>query len=257
MVAADGSPLLLETSVEHPALWNHKQVEAQHVFFSRHAAARKEIDGIIERARAMTTMLDDPTPQRNHLFLGVSLHHDRLELVLKLHPDAQVDRQNLVRKLDDAWEHERFLELVRGLSGVSAGDSPAAELDGARLTALLATLGEGKLLALVDRVPRAEAIAAGAGLAARVREGLVALLPVYQFIAWSRDNDYVSMRDRLKQEKAVKAKKGLVKNDKVTIVRGPFSGRTGLVQEIDARGALKVLVGTVAVKVAADEVEKA
>src|SRR5687767_10613170 len=80
MVASDGSPLLLETSAEHPALWNHKQVEAQHVFFSRHAAARKEIDGIIERARAMSTMLDDPTPQRNHLFLGVSLHHDRLEL---------------------------------------------------------------------------------------------------------------------------------------------------------------------------------
>src|SRR4029453_7553157 len=78
MVAADDSPLLLEASAEHPALWNHKQVEAQHLYFSRHAAARREIDGIIDRSRPMSTMLEDPTPQRNHLYLGVSMNHEAL-----------------------------------------------------------------------------------------------------------------------------------------------------------------------------------
>src|SRR6202011_6200375 len=43
MVAADGSPLAVEASVEHPALWNHKQVDAQHLFFSRNEGARKEL----------------------------------------------------------------------------------------------------------------------------------------------------------------------------------------------------------------------
>src|SRR5687767_14003735 len=43
LVAADGSPLACDASVEHPALWNHKQVEAQHVFFSRNEGARKEL----------------------------------------------------------------------------------------------------------------------------------------------------------------------------------------------------------------------
>ena len=60
----------------------------------------------------------------------------------------------------------------------------------------------------------------------------------------------------IKQEKTVKRQKGLSKNDRVKIIRGMFSGRSGVVQEIDAKGALRVLVGTVAVKVAADEVEK-
>jgi transcription antitermination factor NusG len=64
------------------------------------------------------------------------------------------------------------------------------------------------------------------------------------------------MKEQIKQEKTVKRQKGLSKNDRVKIVRGMFSGRTGVVQEIDAKGALKVLVGTVAVKVGADEVEK-
>jgi len=81
-------------------------------------------------------------------------------------------------------------------------------------------------------------------------------MPIYQFIAWTRDNDFVLMREALKQEKQAKRQKGLSKNDKVRIVRGVFAGRTGVVQEIDAKGALKVLVGTVAVKLAAEEVEK-
>src|SRR5512143_591156 len=61
MVAADGSPLTCEASVEHPALWNHKQVEAQHLFFSRNEGARREIDRIIDRSRPIASMLDDPT----------------------------------------------------------------------------------------------------------------------------------------------------------------------------------------------------
>src|SRR5215470_3625489 len=83
LTAVDGSPLVCEASVEHPALWNHKQVEAQHIFFSRNEGARKELDRIIDRSRPMTTMLEDPTPQRNHLFLSVTIDHERVEFALK------------------------------------------------------------------------------------------------------------------------------------------------------------------------------
>src|SRR5688500_4945875 len=84
LVAADGSPLACDASVEHPALWNHKQVEAQHVFFSRNEGARKELDAIIDRSRPIMTMLDDPTPQRNHLFLAVTIDQAHVEMSLKL-----------------------------------------------------------------------------------------------------------------------------------------------------------------------------
>jgi hypothetical protein len=268
LTSADGAPLLCEASAEHPALWNHKQVEAQHLFFSRNEGARKELDAIINRSRPMSTMLDDPTPQRNHLFLGVSLHQDRLELALKLHPDARVDRQNLERKLDDTWEQEKFLDLLHDLPAkarVAVGSGAAADakvVDGARLRALLVDFakpeapGQTHWFTIARDLPRAEAKDAGAELAARVKSELTALLPLYWFIAWSRENDFVSMKEQLKQEKQVKRQKGLAKNDKVKIVRGMFAGRAGVVQDIDAKGALRVMVGTVAVKVAADEVEK-
>src|SRR4029453_5313119 len=89
LTASDGSPLLCEAPVEHPALWNHKQVEAQHLFFSRNEGARKELDRIIDRSRPMTSMLEDPTPQRNHIFVSMSLDQQRIELAVKLHPDAR------------------------------------------------------------------------------------------------------------------------------------------------------------------------
>ena len=269
LTAADGSPLACEASVEHPALWNHKQVEAQHLFFSRNEGARKELDHIIDRARPMATMLEDPTPQRNHLFLCVSIDHERIELALKLHPDARVDRQNLERKLADTWEREKLFELVRDLPegyrvGVTRGTLVEARaVDEGKLKEILAELtrpelpGKTHWLVIGRSLGRADAKACGEGLVAEARRELARLLPVYHFVAWSRDNDFVSMREQLKQEKQARRQKGLAKNDRVRIVRGMFSGRTGVVQEVDARGALRVLVGTVAVKVGADEVEKA
>ncbi len=268
LVAGDGSPLLSEASTEHPALWNHKQVEAQHLFFSRNEGARKELDRIIDKARPMSSMLEDPTPQRNHIFVSVTLFHDRVELAVKLHPDARVDRQNLERKLGEHWEREKLLSLLRDLpEGSAAGVTglrtfPTEAITDEELHALLADLARPELpgkthwLVVGRALPRGDAMAAGEGVVAAIRRELESLLPIYHFIAWSRDNDFVSIREALKQEKQAKRQKGLARNDKVRIVRGVFSGRTGVVQEIDAKGALKVLVGTVPVKIGAEEVEK-
>jgi transcription antitermination factor NusG len=269
LTASDGSPLLCEASVEHPALWNHKQVEAQHLFFSRNEGARKELDRIIDRSRPMSAMLEDPTPQRNHIFLSVSLDHERVELAVKLHPDARIDRQNLERKLVEHWEREKFVSLVNDLPagstiGVTGGTTvPAERLDEEALRTLLAELARPELpgkthwLVIGRSLPRGDAKAAGESFVEGARRELAALAPLYHFIAWSRDNDFVLMREALKQEKQAKRQKGLAKNDRVRIVRGVFSGRTGVIQEIDAKGALRVLVGTVAVKMVAEEVEKA
>src|SRR5262249_13089728 len=134
MVAPDGSPLAVEASVEHPALWNHKQVEAQHLYFSRNEGARKELDHIIDRGKSIASMIDDPTPHRNHLFLAVTVTEPAVEMSLKLHPDARVDRENLERKCVDHFEREKLLHLIRGLDpasrvGIAPTLLPVSELD--------------------------------------------------------------------------------------------------------------------------------
>jgi hypothetical protein len=272
LVAPDGSPLSAEPSVEHPALWNHKQVEAQHLFFFRNEGARKELDAIIDRTKSLASIIDDPTPQRNHLFLAVTVSEQAIELSLKLHPDARIDRENLERKCEDHFEREKLLHMVHGLTaGSRIGVTPelisASELDEERLLQIIAVLGKPtgmqlpgtppRLFYVGHQIDRQQATAAGAGLTEMARAGLTELLALYRFIAWSRDNDFVSMREALQKEKQQRRQKGLAKNDAVRIVRGMFAGKSGVVQEVDAKGGLKVLVGKVAVKMDADDVAKA
>jgi hypothetical protein len=274
MLAPDGSPLAVEPSVEHPTLWNHKQVEAQHLYFSRNEGARKELDAIIDRGKSIASMIDDPSPQRNHLFLAATLSEASLELSLKLHPDARVDRENLERKCDDHFEREKLLNLLRALGdGFTVGITPdlqaVAALDLGKLGELLAQLGKSpapaglslgpapqRLFYVGRSIPRDTALAAGGALVDEARRTLAALLPIYRFIAWSRDNDFVSIRETLQKEKQQRRQKGLVKNDAVRIIRGMFAGKQGVVQEVDAKGGLRVLVGKVAVKLDAEDVQK-
>jgi len=268
LLSADGSPLALDASVEHPALWNHKQVEAQHLFLSRNEGARRELDAILDKQKTLASLIDDPTPQRNHVFLAVTLTHQALEVAVKLHPDARIDRQNLERKCEDHFEREKLMGLVTGLpDGFQIGtsgspSSPASTLDAERLRAVLGELGRSPtlvppLLSVGSAVARDEVLALGPDLTAVVHGHLLRLAAIYQFIAWSRDNDFLAMRETLQKEKQVKRQKGLAKNDTVRVVRGMFAGKSGVVQEVDAKGGAKVLLGKVAVKLDADDLAKA
>lgn len=274
LTAADGSPLACEASVEYPALWNHKQVEAQHLFFSRNEGARKELDRIIDRQTSLAAALDDPTPQRKHVFVALTLANDNVEVCVKLHPDARIDRQNVERKCEDHFESEKLVHLARSLGdgfrvGVTPELTPAAELDEGQLKQLLVKLAQPtqpvtaalpgapqRVLYFGRAVPRDAVLAAGAAIVEELRGNLSHLVGIYRFIAWSRDNDFVSMKETLLKERQAKRQKGVAKNDSVRIVRGMFAGKSGVVQEIDAKGQLKVLVGKMAVKVDAADVDK-
>ena len=282
---SDGAPLFIEASVEHPALWNHKQVDTQSVYFSRNEAARKELDGFIDRQKPIASLLEDPTPQRNHLFLAVTVSYDSIEASLKLHPDASVDRQNLERKLDDHFEAERLVGLLGELPatfriGITPEQRPAAAIDADAVHDILGELpagnsgsgpsGAAPTFTLPGQpVPPPRMFYVGCSLERSaalglpgdeqetwVRTTLQQLLPIYRFIVWSRDNDFVSMRQVLDKERTVKRQKGLHKNDKVRIVRGILTGKDGVVQEVEAKGQLKILVGKMVIKIDAADVER-
>ncbi|MCC6752301.1 MAG: KOW motif-containing protein [Deltaproteobacteria bacterium] len=263
MVAPDGSLLECETSAEHPALWNQHRVENQYLFFSRNKEARCELDRIIDRQRTIASLIEDPSPLRNHIFLSLMVDAKGLEVALKLHADAAVDRENLQRKTQDFFVREKLLSLLRGLP-----EEFALGIDG-RASIATAELGDEALQELIRELPATHSwVAVGrrfsredptlaeptfATVSARL---LGALLPVLHYVAWSRDNDFVSMRKTL-QEEAVRTKsKGLSKHDHVRVVRGVFAGKTGTVQEVDGKGSLRVLLGTMVIKLDGEDVAK-
>jgi len=265
MRAGDGSPLECEVSAEHPALWNQRVVRDQHLFFSRSKASRKELDTIISKGRSIAALIEDPSPLRNHIFLSLMIDKRQVELALKLHSDAAVDRDNLQRKCQEFFQREKLLQLIRalkdgytiGIDGAASEQTPAAELDDGRLQALVQELpGASSWLVVRRALDRSDPLTQEPAFAEVALESLTRLLPVLEFIAWTRENDHVSMRDTLKQNVVKTRSKGLGKHDRIRVIRGMFTGKTGVVEQIDAKGALKVRLGAMVVKLAGEDVDK-
>jgi hypothetical protein len=263
MRAADGSPLECEVSAEHPALWNQRSVPDQHLFFSRSETARMELHGIISKARTMAALIEDPSPLRHHIFLSIMIDKQQLEFALKLHSDAAVDRDNLLRKCQEFFQREKLLQLLRGLPegfsvGIAGGaEIPTTDLDDEQLQSLIGQLpGADSWLVARRSVDRDDPAVLEPNFAEQARVALTQLLPLMEFIAWSRDNDHVSMRDTLKQKEVQTKSKGLTKNDRIRVAQGMFSGKVGVVEQIDAKGVLKVRLGTMVVKLTGEDVVK-
>ena len=273
LLASDGTLLASELSREYPALCNQKQVRAQQLYFARPGKVRKELDRIIDRARGMASLIEDPSLQSSHLHLAVTVEHERIQVALVLPAEAAIDRRNLEARLSEPRMANEFIALFAGLPesmsiAIVTSDRPAAPLvsvraiDRAEIQALVTRLGEaagtGRASRLVigHSIARAEVVAMASAVTVAIRAVLVALLPVYQFIAWSRDNDHIALGRDLRRERIVRSQRGLAKNDPVRIITGLFSGRSGVIQDIDARGILRVLVGGIPIKLRAEQVEK-
>jgi transcription antitermination factor NusG len=264
LLASDGSLLECEVSAEHPAVWNQRRVQNQYLFFSRNPSARREIDTIISRQRSIAALIEDPSPLRNHIFLSVMIDKVQLQLGLKLHSDAAVDRENLQRKSQEFFQREKLLAPLRALPdgyaiGIAGRDAiPAPRLDDEKLLRLIQELpGANSWLEVCRAWSRQDEVVRGPSFVDVAKVELARLLPILGYIAWSRDNDFVSMKDTLKKKEIEQRSKGLAKNDHVRVVRGIFSGKTGVVQEIDAKGGIRVLLGTVVVKLTGGDVTKA
>lgn len=206
-LAAAGAALSLGASDEHPSLWNKKKVDCQWVFLWRNEDERKVLEAVVDRDRKLATTLLDPTPFHRHAFLTFRMDTEGLEIALQIHRSAWVDATNLRRKLQTtagAAEMARLLAVLPDGYRVGVGDEsqPSSLATPDLLGTLLARHQEGEWFFVSRRVPRDEAIAAGTSLAAIVITDFEWLWPLYRFLAWSRDNDFVSIDEALAAEAA-------------------------------------------------------
>ena len=244
-------------SDEFPNIINHKRVEAQWVFWYRDQAARTSLASFLEKTPLDQANIFNIAPQDKHLTLAVVLQNDGLWLGVHLAAGAVVDRKNLATKLSKAWERERALALFCGLPEGCSIDfdrdmRPATEVD----DAFIATLGErldqgGELLRVGRHISIDEAVNLGDDLGAHLHTLLLDIVPLYRFIAWSRDNDLIDAGKQISEVKAQKRRQATAFNsgDKVRFIGGLFSGKQGVVQDVDTKAQVKVRVGKMSVVV--------
>ena len=248
-----------EVSSERPSIWNQKRVDAQWLYFERDAAARKDLQSIIDRNRSLADNIEDPAHHHRHTVIAVRVDAEGVSVLCGVHHSAWLDRHNLQKRVEDEHERARLLvalgELPRdGLELlVDEARTGFVELDD---EALLATLeGAAEVpgwIALERRWAADDAAVASEDFADTLVDACTTLAPAYQQLTWSRDNDHVSVAKTVAEEKKARRRSGsghFEENDPVEIVGGLFAGRKGVVSGYDRAGKVKVKVGTLTLPV--------
>ena len=210
---AYGLSLTMHLSDDHPSLWNKKKVDTQWLFFSRDEEARKKLAEIIDTERTLADTLTDPTPLYRHVFLGVSVNHEQIEVGIRLHHEAWVDRKNLAALLNDDASRAQFDEIRGNLPedfeiGAVGSDSVSLrELNSEQVGGLVQEFDKEKgWLFLGFMLKRDAAMELAGGIVDRIVEYFTSLIAVYRFVAWAPSNDAISVDSivaRRKQEKIV------------------------------------------------------
>ncbi|MCU0660998.1 MAG: hypothetical protein MUC50_01575 [Myxococcota bacterium] len=193
-------PLVMHLSDEFPSLWNKKLVDSLWLFFSRDEEAQAALTSVIDKERTLATTLADPTPRYRQVFLGAAVTEAYLEVGLRLHHDAWVDRDNLLRKIETGEGVASLVGLLRELpahyvAGIVDDDlrSPST-LDGSALVSLCGRLQkEGGWLFIGARLPRDQVCVLGKEVAASVLDVMGRVVSIYKCLAWSPANDAISL----------------------------------------------------------------
>lgn len=251
--------LEMGASDEAPSVANGRKVTAQWVFFTRPGADRACIEPLLEKTDLHAgASLFDISVQHRHACIVLRLDAEGLAIGLEIAGKAKVDRKNAVEKLSQAWAVAKLVELCRALPA----DATVA-VGGERVVASLLLAeqveqwrkelaeGDGALIAEVV-LPRGDDIHRSTDLIASVARNVSAFMPVFQFLAWSRENDCVKVRVAMEKQVSGEREKiahAFEAGARVTISSGLFAGRAGYVTEIDGKGKAKVMVGAVSFSV--------
>jgi hypothetical protein len=201
-LAEIGISVEVAASEKQPSLRNGRRVDSQCVFFWRDAAARLEIERLVEKKRPLADMLGGPAPQQRHLFLALRIDAAKVEVSVELHPDAWVDVRNLRAILG---EPARTLELTSALEALpfqftvglsnDTERTPAADATSDRVRELDSRAErENRALWVGWTIPRDVAVTHSELLDEQLEDAIVALGPIAKLIAWAPDNDLIDLR---------------------------------------------------------------
>jgi hypothetical protein len=257
--------LARQASDEFPNISNNKRVEAQWVFWFRDAVARQSLATFLERTPLSEKTIFNIALQDKHAIIAVTLANDGIWAGLRLAQGASIDRRNLMAKLSQSWERERALQMFAELpenTVVRLGETERAgrDFDQAALGGLGEQLTpEGADLTIGTRLGTNEAVALGPNLADALSATLRGVLPLYRFAAWTRDNDLIEVSKQLQVQKAQRRRDQAAFNagDRVRFVSGLFSGKVGVVQDVDAKAQVRVRVGKMSVTVGGSDLAAA
>ncbi|MBI4615262.1 MAG: hypothetical protein HY720_16725 [Planctomycetes bacterium] len=191
-LSAAGLALRARTSLHHPYTYNKFRVDSMWVYFSRRL---EELAGLRERLGPVGEDLD---PHFSQLLLLVEANAEGIVVSLKIHPGAWWEGHNLKAKCARPELRREFHALVKAVPGFSLRlhdhrkEYPCGTLYADELANLLSRYSPGEhWLHLESRFAAEEVARAGAEVRAPLQAELLRLVPLFRWIGWRPDNDFL------------------------------------------------------------------
>jgi len=196
--SALGLELECRTSLHNPHAFNGQRVNRLWAYLTR---SKKE-KSALKRQLGAELGRDLDSAYRN-AYLCLALESAALEVSLRVHPDGWYDGQNLKNRV--AREGLRpWLELLNQLSGFRLrlhdwkGEWRCGSLEPEQLEEFLKYYTPGDhQLAVERRYPAPEGArgaALGPGCAAELEREVLRLVPLFRYLAWSKESDFLLSR---------------------------------------------------------------
>lgn len=192
-LSTSGLDLEFKTSLSHPYTYNKYSVESQWVYFARKERDRQALKKIFG-----DTLGRDLDMHYSHVILLVEINLENIELSLKIHQQAWWDGQNVKNRCQDMGQRKILVTELNRLGGF------ILTIHDWRREYVCGRLSESDLrnyfnyytpgnhwLHLRLRLKKETVIPMGKEFAMFAGQAMSQLAPVYRFIEWRPDNDFV------------------------------------------------------------------
>lgn len=196
----DATDFQVGVTQDAAGILNNWTVDAKCVFLHRNTAELERIQPLLAYERQHAGFPSDTEAHHSEAILGLQLDAAGVEVGLRIHRHAALDRRNILALLGDSNGLSTLLDALRALPesiALSAGREVklAPLIDEAWLRAALA--GNADWLAIGAFFGRNEAVTGSPELVGAAARVLAALEPVYRLFTWRDDNDRVGGVERL------------------------------------------------------------
>jgi len=192
-----GAAVRWMSTPDHPSVFNNHRVDTQLVMVLRSEVEQRRMQLLLDRATSVAEKLNDPLPHHQQAVVYLRMDHQRFEVACRLHTHAHLDRENLARRLAQEGEKEKLRELLVALpagvrvSVVPQELMPSAECTSGHMEQLRAFVDAGHDWVVGQFFERGDEQITTTEFATVVSDLIRALWPIYQFVAWSSESDFV------------------------------------------------------------------
>ncbi len=244
-----------------PTVINGRRVAEMALYFSRTDEQKRAIAPVIDRKVSLPEQISDSGEYHRNGFLGVLIRRDRIDVGLMIHSRAWLDVMNLLNRCrereEEASKLTRMLHLMKPGAVVRVSSDtvvPAARFDESMVARLEdAVMNESFTFFVGYSFAPDDPVVRRAGFADDVAEILSGLVDLWKFCAWKPTSNFlVSAATPASAAVPAVQDDGTVVDfstgSRVKLTGGLFSGRVGVVQDMDSKGTVKVLIGRVTVR---------